>query len=262
MTGGEDDLNDPAPEAHVTDQKVLLIAGGSGSIGSAIARMALSHGWKVALHGRTHEKVDALVTGLSYLGSIDGFLGDIWEEDTAETLVAEVAEQFGRIDAVVDCTATGPLGITGLFPETSPETFGDFLNVSVGWVERLAHAAYNFLSQQGGTLIAFVSDAGIYAAPRQTLIGAARAGTVGFIRNFAIEAARDGIRAHAVSSSYVEGSESARRMGAERLAEAARGAGLGLPTADDIAPLTLFLCSDDAAKITGQIISVNGGLNA
>lgn len=246
----------------MTDQKVLLIAGGSGSVGSAIARLALSQGWKVALHGRTQEKVDAIVTGLSYLGAIDGFLADIWEDDAAETLVAEVAEQFGRIDAVIDCTATGPLGITGLFPETSPETFGDFLNVSIGWIERLAHASYDFLAQQGGTLIAFVSDAGIYAAARQTLIGAARAGAIGFIRNFAVEAARDGIRAHAISPSYIEGSESARRMGSERMAKAAQRAGLGLPSAEDIAPLVLFLCGDGAAKITGQVISVNGGLNA
>jgi len=246
----------------VNEQRVLLIAGGSGSIGSAIARHALAQGWKVALHGRDPDKVDALVTGLSYLGTLDGFIADIWEDDAAETLVAEVAEHFGRIDAVIDCTATGPLGITGLFPETSPEVFGDFLNVSVGWIERLAHAAYDFLSEQGGTLVAFVSDAGIYAAARQTLIGAARAGTIGFIRNFAVEAARDGVRAHAIAPSFVEGTESAQRMGSERMAKAARRAGLGLPTADDIAPLALFLCSDGAARITGQVISVNGGLNA
>ncbi|WP_334183363.1 SDR family NAD(P)-dependent oxidoreductase [Novosphingobium sp.] len=246
----------------MSDQKVLLLAGGSGSIGSAVARQALAHGWKVALHGRTQEKVAALVTGLSYLGTIDGFIADIWDEGAAETLIAEVGEQYGRIDAVIDCVATGPLGITGLLPETAPETFGDFLNVSVGWVERLALASYGFLETQGGTFIALVSDAGIYAAPRQSLIGAARAGTIGFIRNFALEAARDGIRAHALSTSFVEGSESAIRMGAERMARAARKAGLGLPSADDIAPLALFLCSDGAAKITGQVISVNGGLNA
>ncbi|MFK4871008.1 SDR family NAD(P)-dependent oxidoreductase [Novosphingobium sp. ZW T3_23] len=246
----------------MSDQKVLLLAGGSGSIGSAVARQALAHGWKVALHGRTPDKVASLVTGLSYLGTVDGFIADIWEEDAAETLIAEVGEQYGRIDAVIDCVSTGPLGITGLLPETAPETFGDFLNVSVGWVERLALASYGFLGMQGGTFIALVSDAGIYAAPRQSLIGAARAGTIGFIRNFALEAARDGIRAHALSTSFVEGSESAIRMGSERMARAARKAGLGLPTADDIAPLALFLCSDGAAKITGQVISVNGGLNA
>lgn len=246
----------------MTEERVLLIAGGSGSIGSAIARLALEQRWKVALHGRSPEKLQDTVVDLSDFGTVEGFVADIWEDDAAETLIAEVAEQFGRIDAVIDCTATGPRGITGLFPATSPEVFGDFLKVSVGWVERLAHAAYEPLAQQGGTLIAFVSDAGIYAAPRQTLIGAARAGTIGFVRNFALEAGRDGIRAHVVSPSYVEGSASARKLGSERMAKAAQRAGLGLPTAEDIAPLALFLCSDGARRITGQVISVNGGLNA
>ena len=246
----------------VTEQKVLLIAGGSGSIGSAIARHALDQGWKVAVHGRSEDKVHALVAGLSDEGVIDGFIADVWEDDAAETLVSEVVEQFGRLDAVIDCTATGPQGITGLFPDASPEVLTDFLGVSVGWFQRLAHAAYAFLAQDGGTLIAFVSDAGIFAAPRQALIGAARAGTIGFVRNLAVEAARDGIRVHAVSPSFVEGSDSARRMGSERMAKATRRAGLGLPTAADIAPLVLFLCSDGAARITGQVISVNGGLNA
>jgi NAD(P)-dependent dehydrogenase (short-subunit alcohol dehydrogenase family) len=246
----------------VTERKVLLIAGGSGSIGSAIARGALAEGWTVALHGRDPDKLQGVVADMADLGTVDGFVADLWEDDAAEVLVAEVAEQYGRIDAMVDCTATGPQGITGLFPDTSPEVFVDFLSVSVGWIERLAHAAYPFLSQQGGTLIAFVSDAGIYAAPRQTLIGAARAGTIGFIRNLAMEAARDGIRAHVISPSYVLDSESARRMGSERMAKAASRAGLGLPSAEDIAPLALFLCGEGARRITGQVISVNGGLNA
>jgi 3-oxoacyl-[acyl-carrier protein] reductase len=243
----------------------MLIAGGSGSIGSAIARLALAEGWSVALHGRSEDKVHALVAELADLAGggseIDGFLADLREEDAAEVLVAEVAEQFGRIDAVIDCSATGPAGIVGPFPDTDPAVYGDFLSLSAGWLQRLAHAAYQYLAEDGGTLIAFVSDAGVFAAPRQTLIGAARAASIGFIRNFAMEAARDGIRAHAISPSFVDGSESARRMGSERMAKAARRAGLGLPTAQDIAPLALFLCSDGAAKITGQVVSVNGGLN-
>ncbi|CDO37543.1 MULTISPECIES: SDR family NAD(P)-dependent oxidoreductase [Novosphingobium] len=246
----------------MTDGRVLLIAGGSGSIGSAIAREALAQGWKVAVHGRSEDKVHAVVAGLSEQGTIDGFIADIWEDEAAETLVAEVAEHFGRIDAVIDCTATGPLGITGLFPDTSPETFTDFLDVSVGWFERLTHASYGFLAQEGGTIIAFVSDAGIHAARRQSLVGAARAATIGFIRNFAVEAAHDGIRAHAISPSYVAGTDTSRRRGTEFMSRIARRAGLGLPEPEDIAPIALFLCSDGARKITGQVISINGGMNA
>jgi NAD(P)-dependent dehydrogenase (short-subunit alcohol dehydrogenase family) len=240
--------------------KVLLIAGGSGSIGSVIARLAHAEGWRVAVHGRTAEKVDALVTELGV--GAEGFLADVAQADAAEALVAEVAEQFGRIDAVIDCTAGGPAGIAGLLAQTERQAFGAFLDMSLGWLERLAHAAYPHLAREGGTLIAFISDAGIFAAPRQTLVGAARAGAIGFVRNFAMEAARDGVRAHCISPSYVADSAIARQMGFERMAKAASRAGLGLPTAQDIAPLALFLCSDGAAKITGQVISVNGGLNA
>ncbi|VWX52950.1 SDR family NAD(P)-dependent oxidoreductase [Novosphingobium sp. 9U] len=242
--------------------KVMLLAGGSGSVGSAIARAAHAEGWTLAIHGRSQDKVAALVDELAAHGAAEGFLVDIWQADAAEVLVAEVVEQFGRLDAVIDCTATGPGGITGLFRQTEPAAFGQFLDLSVGWLQRLAHAAYPHLARDGGTLIAFVSDAGVFAAPRQALIGAARAGTIGFVRNFALEATRDGIRAHCISPSYVKGSDSARKMGSERMAKAAARAGLGLPAAEDIAPLAVFLCGDGARKITGQVISVNGGLNA
>ncbi|MFA7603518.1 MAG: SDR family oxidoreductase, partial [Novosphingobium sp.] len=143
-----------------------------------------------------------------------------------------------------------------------PERFAAFLDLSAAWFQRLAHAAYPHLAARGGTLIAFVSDAGRFAAPRQTIVGAARAATIGFVRNLAVEAARDGIRVHAVSPSYVRDSRTAAAMGSTRLETAARRAGLGLPTAADIAPVTVFLCGPGAAKITGQVISVNGGLNA
>ncbi|MEW9853774.1 SDR family NAD(P)-dependent oxidoreductase [Novosphingobium sp. M1R2S20] len=242
--------------------KVMLVAGGSGSIGSAIAREAHRQGWTIAVHGRSAEKVDAVCAALGCGRTAEGFLVDICQPSAAETLVAEVVEQFGRIDSVIDCTATGPGGITGFFAQTDMQAFGSFLDVSLCWLERLAHAAYPHLASEGGTLISFVSDAGVFAAPRQTLIGAARAGAIGFIRNFALEAARDNIRAHCISPSFVEGSESARKMGSDRMAKAASRAGLGLPTAEDIAPLAVFLCGEGARKMTGQVISINGGLNA
>lgn len=246
----------------MTDRPVMLIAGGSGSIGRSIAREALAQGWAVALHGRSEEKLQDLLEAFDEDDALEGFVADVWDDEAAVALVAEVAEQFGRIDAVIDCVATGPDGIVGLFPDTEPEAYGQFLNLSIGWLQRLAHAAYPLLAERGGTLIAFISDAGIFAAPRQTMIGTARAGAIGFIRNLAMEAARDGIRAHCISPSYVKGSDSAERMGSERMARAEARAGLGLPTADDIAPLAVFLCGDGATKITGQVISVNGGLNA
>jgi NAD(P)-dependent dehydrogenase (short-subunit alcohol dehydrogenase family) len=139
------------------------------------------------------------------------------------------------------------------------------LDLSISHLQRLTHAVLPCLSRRGGTLIAFASDAGRFAAPHQSLIGASRAAIIGFVRNLAIEVARDSVRVHCISPSFVEGTASAQRTAAQngdRLETARRRAGLGLPTAADIAPLVLFLCSEDARRITGQIISINGGMNA
>lgn len=244
------------------DRPVMLIAGGSGSVGGAIAREAVLQGWAVAVHGRTSAKVEALARALGEHAF--PVVADTHQAGSAEAAVDRTLARFGRLDAVIDCVATGPAGgaITGLFKDTDPASYTPFYDLSAAWLQRLAHAAYPHLAVRGGTLIAFISDAGRFAAPRQTIIGAARAAAIGFVRNLAVEAARDGIRAHCISPSYVAGSESARRMGSERMAKAGARAGLGLPTAEDIAPLAVFLCGNGARKITGQVISVNGGLNA
>lgn len=244
------------------DKPVMLIAGGSGSIGQATAREALAQGWAVAMHGKTPEKLARLEAELGALGTIECFEADVFAPDCAISLVADVAERFGRIDAVVDCVASGVEGIRGLFPDTDPSAFTPFYDVSTGWMLRLAHAAYPHLKVLGGTIISFISDAGIFAAPHQTAIGTVRAACVGFVRNLSREAGRDGIRAHVISVSYVEGSDIVARIGPERMKTAQRRASLGLPTAEDIAPMTVFLCGPGAAKITGQVISINGGLNA
>ncbi|HEY0960684.1 MAG TPA: SDR family oxidoreductase [Novosphingobium sp.] len=245
-----------------TDRPVVLIAGGSGSVGSAIAEEAAAQGWNVVVHGRTETKVAAVAERLG--GQAATLVRDVAGDEAAGSIVGQAVACFGRLDAVIDCVSNGPTNgsVTGLFKDTNPAVYGAFCDLSVAWLQRLAHAAYPHLAQRGGTLIAFVSDAALFAAPRQSIVGAARAATVGFIRNLAREAGRDGIRAHCISPSYVAQSAVALRMGAERMATAEKRAGLGLPTARDIAPMAMFLCGPGAAKITGQVISINGGLNA
>jgi NAD(P)-dependent dehydrogenase (short-subunit alcohol dehydrogenase family) len=247
-----------------TERKVMLVTGATGSIGEAVAREAAAQGWALVLHGRNADRLAAQADGLRATAPAEVVACDVAEDGAAARIIAEAVGKFGRIDAVVDCVSTGPREgrLTGLFSETTPEHYTAFYHLSAAWFQRLAHAAYPHLAARGGALIGFVSDAGKFAAPRQTIVGSARAAAIGFVRNLAVEAARDGIRVHAISPSYVLESRSAVAMGQSRTETAARRAGLGLPTAADIAPITVFLCGDGAAKITGQVISVNGGLNA
>ncbi|MEO5586779.1 MAG: SDR family oxidoreductase [Novosphingobium sp.] len=247
---------------------VLLIAGGSGSIGAEIAAQAAEAGWAVALHGRRRETIEAAlarVDGAGISGVHTGHRFDFAQPGAIAALVTEVAAHHGRIDAVIDCTTGGPAGVTGPFRDTDPSAYAALAAGSAVVFQRLAHAALPWLSAQGGTLIAMVSDAGVYAAPRQAMIGAMRAATIGFVRNLAVEVARDRVRVNAISPGFVDQTTISRRLeaaGSERMAAARDRAGLGLPTPADIAPIALFLCGPGATKITGQVVSVNGGINA
>jgi len=244
---------------------VMLVVGGSGSIGSAIAAEAAAAGWHVAIHGRSEASTEKAVAALQ-AGAATGFSADLTSPGAVERLVEQVGDQLGRIDAVVDCLSSGPQGrITGRFDQTDPEAYLEFYRLSIVHLQRLAHAALPWLSRAGGTLICFASDAGKFAARNQTMIGASRAAIMGFARNLAMDVAENQVRVHCISPSFVVGSASITRIeaaGSSRIERARRRAGLGLPTAADIAPLAVFLCGPGAKRITGQVISVNGGLNA
>ena len=134
----------------------------------------------------------------------------------------------------------------------------------LGAFEQLCWAALPHLAKQGGTIVAFASDAARFAAPRQAIVAGVFGGIVAFVRSLAMEVAREGVRVHCITPSYVKDTPIFDMVAARspRTATAGDRAGLGLPSPKDIAPMVLFLCSPDASKVTGQVISINGGLNA
>lgn len=259
---------------------VMLVAGGTGSIGNEIVRQALLNGWSVVVHGRSDASVNASLARLASTTSATGAQRDRCRGVAVDIeqpvgaggcpvqhLVTEAAACFGRLDAVVDCVATGPRGgrVVGPFADTDPEAYAAVATLSIVFLQRLAHAALPWLKASQGCLVAIASDAGLFAAPGQTVIGAMRAATVGFVRNLALDVSRDGVRIHCISPGFVIGTHAAQRLAAvsaERLEKARRRAGLGLPCAADIAPAVLFLCGEGARKMTGQVLSINGGMNA
>ena len=177
-----------------------------------------------------------------------------------EAMVEKVAVAAGRIDAVIHCGITGASGVAGSFAKAEPANFGEHAALVLGSFQTLCYSALPHLSVRGGTIIGFASDAGKFASPRQAIIGAAFGGIMTFVRNLALEVSRHGVRVHCISPSFVADTPVFEKHAA-RAGTAFDRAGLGLPTPKDIAPMALFLCSPGAAKITGQIISINGGLN-
>jgi 3-oxoacyl-[acyl-carrier protein] reductase len=245
---------------------VILVTGGTGGIGFEICAQAAAAGATVAVHGSRPETVtNAMERMQSRIpeAKLIAAPGDFRVAGVVENVVEKVAGEAGRLDAVIHCAITGPPGTTGFFRKTEPQNYGAMAALVLGVFQQLSFAALPHLAKQGGTIVAFASDAGRFAAPRQALLSAAFGGIMTFVRNLAVEVARDNVRVHCISPSYVLDTPVFERFGVGGRGEtAAQRAGLGLPSPKDIAPLALFLCGPDATKMTGQIISINGGLNA
>ena len=254
--------------AYVTPGSVVLVTGATGGIGFEIAAQAAADGAVVGVHGSRPETVAKAIERLKTLAPDAKLIaapGDFHELEQIEAVVKKVATEGGRLDSVINCaTAGGPDSTSGPFAKTNPHNFGVHTASILATFQQLCFAALPYLAENGGTIVGFASDAGRFAAPRQSMVGAAFGGIMAFVRNLALEVARDNIRVHCISPSFVVGTPVFERFaGAGSRATAAQErARLGLPSPKDIAPMTLFLCGPGATKMTGQIISINGGLNA
>jgi 3-oxoacyl-[acyl-carrier protein] reductase len=243
-----------------------LVTGASGSIGFEIAAEAAAAGAIVGVHGSRPETVTNAMERLKLRvphAALIAAGGDFRVAGVIEGVVEKVANEGRRLDALIHCAIAGAADTTGELQKTDSANYALLAQNVLGIFQKLCFVTLPYLAKQGGTIIGFASDAGRFAAPRQALVGGVFGGTMSFVRNLAVEVAREGVRVHCISPSYVENTAIFERVRAAGRAETAqKRAGLGLPSPKDIAPLALFLCGPGATKITGQIISINGGLNA
>lgn len=257
----------------VSPGSVILITGATGGIGFEIAAQGAKDGAVIGVHGSRPETADAAIERLKERVPDGRFIaapGDFRDEGVIEQVIGTVASEGGRLDALIHCATAGPpkgvvANTAGPFARTDYRHFPAVVGTLLGICQQLAHVALPHLIESKGTFISFASDAGRFAAPRQTIVGASFGGIMAFVRNLAMELARDGVRAHCISPSYVLDTPIFDRFSAaagSRALKAQERAGLGLPTPADIAPMALFLCGPGATKITGQVISINGGLHA
>ena len=252
---------------YVTPGSVMLITGATGGIGFEVAAQAAEGGAIVGVHGSRAQTVAQAIERLRARAPDAKLIaapGDFREPGVIDEVIGRTVSEGGRLDAVIHCAIAGASGITGPFSKTNPESFGPAAQNMLGIFQRLCYAALPHLAERGGTIVGYASDSGRFAAARQSLIGAAYGGIMAFVRNLAVEVGRDKVRVHCISPSYVVDTPvfDAFSKIADRANRAQERAGLGLPSPKDIAPMTLFLCGPGAEKITGQIISINGGLNA
>lgn len=123
------------------------------------------------------------------------------------------------------------------------------------------------IGRGGSAIVSFASDAAKIATPGETVSGACLAANVMFVRTLALELARNQIRVNAVTPSITRGTRTYDRMMADEFtrklfAKAEGRARLGVASAENVAPTAVFLASPLASHLTGQVISVNGGISA
>ncbi|MGE5524611.1 MAG: SDR family NAD(P)-dependent oxidoreductase [Rhodospirillaceae bacterium] len=248
-----------------TETPVVLITGALTGIGRATAFAFAKQGARIAVSGRRKEAGEALASELRGLGAQAEFLGaDVRHEDEVRSVVEQTVERFGRIDIAVNNAGTE--GTLGPITEQSSENYAATFETNVlGTLLSLKHEMRAMLKQGRGAIINLSSVAGQVGMPGASVYVASKHAVEGLTKSAALEGAAAGVRVNAVAPGPVETDMLERFTNGNR--EAKAGFLSTIPakraaTAEEIAETIVFLASDKARYLTGQIVAVDGAYTA
>ncbi|MBL0888365.1 SDR family NAD(P)-dependent oxidoreductase [Myceligenerans indicum] len=238
------------------DSRVALISGASRGLGLAIAELLLADGWSVAALSRSRpETLDAMQD--RWPGNVHWVKADVAQDDM-RAQVRAVTDRFGRLDVLVN--NAGVLH-QELFLTTSERRIDELFATNLVGPTRLAQACARRMSRGGGGSILNVSSINSIRGFRGvTPYSAAKAGLDGLTRSAARELGPLGIRVNSIVPGYFESSMTAQVTDENRTRITHRTPLGRLGTTEEVAEIAAFLVSDRAAFITGQTITVDGGL--
>jgi 3-oxoacyl-[acyl-carrier protein] reductase len=239
---------------RLLESKVAVVTGAGRGIGKAIAVRLAAEGAKVACCGRTLANVEATVAG------IDGkaYAVDVADSKQVIETCEKILKDFGRVDILVNNA-----GVTRdqLLMRMSDEDWDTVLDTNLkGAFNFTKTLTRSFLKQRAGRIVNISSIIGLTGNAGQTNYAASKAGLIGFTKSVARELASRGITANAVAPGFIV-TDMTQALGAEAQEALKSRIALGrLGTAEDVANVVLFLASDWASYVTGQVITVDGGL--
>ncbi len=248
------------PAADAIEKRVALITGASGAIGSAIARTLGAQGMAIAIHCNNNtDSADALAAELRTAGvTCEVFKADLSSSAECKALVQKVVAAWGRIDVLVN--NAGKL-IDATVSFMSDQQWTDAIEINLNAPFRLMREVSMAMARRRyGRIVSLASDAGRMGSANRSNYAAAKEGLVGLTRSAAREMAGLGIRVNAVSPGFVESPMTAN-ISPAKMKDILRDIPvrrLGKP--QDVANLVAFLASEAADYITGQVISIDGGL--
>lgn len=241
------------------NEQVALVTGASRGIGKAIALALAGAGAKVACVARSVDKLGETVEAIRAAGgTAEVFACDVTSGENVDKVVEEVVAKWGKLHILVNNA-----GVTrdGLVPRMSDDDWDTVINTNLrGAFLFLRAASRQMMSQWYGRIINIASVSGLIGNPGQANYSASKAGMIGMTRTTSKELAGRKVTINAVAPGFIE-SDMTAALGDSILDEVKkRIPAKRLGTPDDVAWAVLFLASPAASYITGQTITVDGGL--
>ena len=239
--------------------QVAIVTGASQGLGREMAIELARNGARVACVARNAEKLAATVAEITQAGgAAEAFSCDVQDRESVDQLVDQIADQWERLDILVNNA-----GITRdtLLPRMSDVEWDDVINTNLRGAFLFTRAASRHMMRaRYGRIINISSVSGLIGNPGQTNYSASKAGLIGMTRSLSRELAGRKVTVNAVAPGFIE-SEMTKALGPMVIEEAKqRIPAKRLGTPQDVSAAVLFLASPAAAYVTGQVLTVDGGM--
>ena len=250
------------------DDRVALIPGGGGAIGSAMAVALAGAGARIAITGRTEETCDAAAARVEAVGGECLVLpADMTDRTAAEDVVARTVDRYGRLDIILNAIGGGA-GKVLFEAQDYPDEAWDWiyeLNVTSTLLPTQAAVKAMIAGGRGGRVLNISSVRGMLGINAGYSAYVAAKGAINSLtRQWATEWAKHGINVNAISPTFVDTPQVAMLLGDPAFKKSLTDRiPLGrVGGTDDLVGPALFFCSDASAFVTGQILLIDGGLTA
>lgn len=239
--------------------KTAIVTGGTRGIGYAVVKKFLKNGARVALFGSRQETVDKALKQLKEENSsweVIGFWPDLMDTEAVKDVFDKVKETFGSLDILVN--NAGVSARESIY-DYDPKAFQRTIDLNLNSVFNCAQAAARIMKEQGGGVILNTSSmVSIYGQPAGSAYPASKFAVNGLTKSLARELGRDNIRVNAVAPGITR-TDMVAALPDEMIKPLIAAIPLGrIGEPEDVANAFLFLASDMASYVTGEVLSVDG----